>query len=186
MLTRWQEGLSDTCHLRDKCNNHCPLAASPHNCQLESQAFQQTAKFCICFYFPFLRTWNTLPFSCNHILRKTVGKPQAAMWNKCRTGVWTKKRAVLKPCPANLSRWCEWVRQVGGQPGGGGWPPSHSPVSWVSAPGGQGHSQGGVGRSAHQMTSHPSIDLFIVVLVALLTRGNWALSFAHVPEFAVI
>lgn len=68
----------------------------------------------------------------------------------------------------------------------GGGPPSHSPVSWVSAPGGQGHSQGAVGRSAHQMTSHPSIDLFIVVPVALLTQGNWALPCPPVPEFAVI
>lgn len=32
--------------------------------------------------------------------------------------------------------------------------------------------EGGVGRSAHQMTSHPSIDFFIVVPVALLTVGN--------------
>ena len=67
---------------------------------------------------------------------------------------------------------------------GGG--PHTSPVSWVSAPGGQRHSLGGVGRSAHQMTSHPSIDLFIVAPVALLTQGNRALSCAHVPGFAVI
>lgn len=32
--------------------------------------------------------------------------------------------------------------------------------------------QGGVGRSAHQMTSHLGIDFFIVVPVALLTVGN--------------
>lgn len=31
---------------------------------------------------------------------------------------------------------------------------------------------GGVGRSAHQMTSLPRIDLFIVVFVALLTQGT--------------
>lgn len=36
------------------------------------------------------------------------------------------------------------------------------------------------------MTSHPSIDLFIVVPVALLTQGNWALPHVHVPGFAVI
>lgn len=35
------------------------------------------------------------------------------------------------------------------------------------------------------MTSHPSIDLFIVVSVALLTQGNWAVSCAHVSVFAV-
>lgn len=35
------------------------------------------------------------------------------------------------------------------------------------------------------MTSHPSIDLFIVVSVALLTQGNWAVPCAHVPAFAV-
>lgn len=46
--------------------------------------------------------------------------------------------------------------------------------------------QGGVGRSAHQMTSHPSIDLFIVVPVALLTQGNWASPCVHVPRFAVM
>lgn len=45
-------------------------------------------------------------------------------------------------------------------------------VCGVSALGGQGHSLGGVGRSAHQMTSLPRIDLFIVVFVALLTQGT--------------
>lgn len=67
---------------------------------------------------------------------------------------------------------------------GGG--PLTSPVSWVSAPGGQGHSLWGVGRSAHQMTSHPSIDLFIVVPVGLLTQGDWAMPCGHVPGCAVI
>lgn len=35
------------------------------------------------------------------------------------------------------------------------------------------------------MTSHPSIDLFIVVLVELLTRGNWASPCVHVPQCAI-
>lgn len=35
------------------------------------------------------------------------------------------------------------------------------------------------------MTSHPSIDLFIVVLVELLTRGNWASPCVHVPQCVV-
>lgn len=67
------------------------------------------------------------------------------MWNKCHTSV-----SIQKMCrPAALSRKPEqmvWVSQAGwraawrwGEP-----PPSHtSPVSWVSAPGGQGHSLGG-------------------------------------------
>lgn len=57
---------------------------------------------------------------------------------------------------------------------GGG--PHTSPVSWVSAPGGQRHSLGGVGRSAHQMTSHPSIDLFIVVPVVPAYSGELGLA----------
>ncbi len=36
------------------------------------------------------------------------------------------------------------------------------------------------------MTSHPSIDLFIVAPVALLTQGNWALPCVHVPGCAAI
>lgn len=45
---------------------------------------------------------------------------------------------------------------------------------------------GGVGRSAHQMTSHPIIDLFIGVPAALPTQGNWTMPHAHVPEFVAI
>lgn len=33
-------------------------------------------------------------FLCNHIWRKTVGKPQAVMWNKCHKRVLYKKKVV--------------------------------------------------------------------------------------------
>lgn len=35
------------------------------------------------------------------------------------------------------------------------------------------------------MTSHPSIDLFIDVSVAMLTQGNWTLAWPHVSAFIV-
>lgn len=80
-------------------------------------------QICRCIVHLHLGTWKCFP--CNHIPRKTVGKPQAVMWNKCHTSVCTKN-VLFWTYPTNLSRWCEWVRQVGGQPGGGGWqPPSH-------------------------------------------------------------
>lgn len=58
------------------------------------------------------------------------------------------------------------------------------PLAGLVHQGDGGHSQGGVGWSAHQMTSHPSIDLFIVAPVALFTQGNWAVPFARVSGFA--
>lgn len=60
--------------------------------------------------------------------------------------------------------------QVGGQPIGGGGSPR--PLAGFMRQGNTNIPLGGVGRSAHQMTSHPSIDFFIVVPVALLTVGN--------------
>lgn len=70
--------------------------------------------------------------------------------------------------------------------GGGHPPPTPLPLAGLVHRGDRDIPWGGVGRSAHQMTSHPSIDLFIVVPVALLTQGNWALPCAHVLVFAVI
>lgn len=48
--------------------------------------------------------------------------------------------------------------------------------------------EGGVGRSAHQMTSYPSIDFlffFLADSLDLLTQGNGAGARAHVPAFAM-
>lgn len=77
------------------------------------------------------------------MLRKTVGKPQAVMWNKCHMSVCTKKYSVLSWKPA-LQTWADGVSEssrLEGSPVVGGWHPS--PTCWVSAPGGQGHSLGG-------------------------------------------
>lgn len=46
--------------------------------------------------------------------------------------------------------------------------------------------KGDVGKSAHQMTSHPVIDLFIVVALAPLTPGDRALPCEHVPGVEVM
>lgn len=80
------------------------------------------------------------------------------------TGSVQKKSGVLTPYP------CKPEQMVCG----------------VSALGGRGPSLGGVGRSAHQMTSYPSIDFFFIVdSLDLLTQGNWTMARAHVPAFAV-
>lgn len=84
------------------------------------------------------------------------------MWNKCRTQGLYKKSGVPTPYP---------------------WKPEQM-VCGVSALGGQGPSLGGVGRSAHQMTSYPSIDFFFIVDSSdLLTQGDWTMARAHVPAF---
>lgn len=87
----------------------------------------------------FLSPRSKKQFPCNHIWREAVCERQAVMWNKCRTqGLLKKKSGVLTPYP------CKPEQMVCG----------------VSALGGRGPSLGGVGRSAHQMTSYPSIDFF--------------------------
>lgn len=69
-----------------------------------------------------------------------------------------KKKKLLWSPSTNLSRWCKWVRQVGGQPIGGGGSPR--PLAGFMHQGNTNIPLGGVGRSAHQMTSHPTIDFF--------------------------
>lgn len=86
----------------------------------------------------FLSPRSKKQFPCNHIWREAVCERQAVMWNKCRTQGLYKKSGVLTPYP------CKPEQMVCG----------------VSALGGHGPSLGGVGRSAHQMTSYPSIDFF--------------------------
>lgn len=61
-------------------------------------------------------------------------------------------------------------------------------VCGVSALGDRDRPEGGVGRSAHQMTYYPGIDLlffFIADSLDSLTQGNWAIARAHVPAFVV-
>lgn len=60
-------------------------------------------------------------------------------------------------------------------------------VCGVGALGDRDHPEGGVGRSAHQMTSYPSIDFFFFNVDSWdsLTHGNWAVVRTHVPAFAV-
>lgn len=99
----------------------------------------------------FLSPRSKKQFPCNHIWREAVCERQAVMWNKCRTQGLYKKSGVPTPYP------CKPEQMVCG----------------VSALGGQGPSLGGVGRSAHQMTSYPSIDFFFLSLIlwTCLLRG---------------
>lgn len=112
-------------------------------------------QICRCIVHVLLGTWKCFP--CNHILRKTVGKPQAVMWNKCHTSVCTKIVLSWSPTPQT---WADGVSESGRLEGspvvGGGSPPPTSPVSWVSAPGGQGHSLGGCWQvcSPDDISSH--------------------------------
>lgn len=125
----------------------CTMSASGHalNYRLfawqlpDCQAFWKTVKFCIA-VFVLLSPRSRKQFPCNHIWRKTVGERQAVVWNKCCTRVCTKKSCVLMPCP------CKPEQMVCG----------------VSALGDRERPEGGVGRSAHQMTSYPSIDFFFL------------------------
>lgn len=147
MIARWQEGLSDICHLRAVCRKITVVfQPKPLPCCKMAQlsSILTHCQILHCFVLLFLRTWNTLSLQSHteENSKQATGSHVKQMPYECLY----KKCAVLEPCPANLSRWCEWVRQVGGQPDGGGSPPSThtSPVSWVSAPGGTGTFPRGV------------------------------------------